>query len=68
MTNAPAVWALVGTTDAASALGCTRQQVGNLIRAGELPAINVGSAGRASWRIDLDDIAELLIERSTPSA
>lgn len=57
---------LVTTSEAAAALGVTRRQVGKLIKAGALPAVNVGSGRRAAWRVAADDLATLLVERSTP--
>jgi excisionase family DNA binding protein len=52
-------------TEAAAALGCSRQNVTRLIRAGQLRALNISASDRPTWRIVREDVHRFVEERTT---
>jgi len=57
----------ITTSDASKALSVSRDKVTDLIRVGELRAVNVAlhRGGKARWRIALSDLESFIASRTT---
>jgi len=54
-------------SEVAAELRCNRETVARRIRDGEIPAINIGTDGSPSWRVDRADLAAWIAARRAKS-